>query len=263
MSSPEKPWQFLERLSVRKRLVVFLLMMGPLSLYFAVPIVYVFFSNDLAYRQVLSRPVTGTSLSADLRAAAAKLDLNEKLACHPRDADDEEAGLSPERQRYEAAFGFRQPLDRIFDVIHWMQGASAGRQPMLGHIDLYFKAEHWKLPILRRGFEVSDQTGTWETAYDKWKMGKIDSFCKAQQEHAEYGEPFDAPIAVNGELRDLLLRAADRTDVAVARYRAARVPLAILIGLLMAYPLASAGCYVWLVRSFLRERAERRAGART
>jgi hypothetical protein len=209
------------------------LMFGPIFLYFAVPIVYVFFWNDLAYRQIVSHPETKTSLADDLRHAAAKLDMNEKFHCHPR------------------AKG--RPADEVYKTVEWMDPAAFSRQPrMPRNIETYYRPKDWDLPLLRRGFNLASQIGWWLRDFEVFSLDTMDPVCKDQQKRVELGLPFGPPTAINGQLRPIFLHAADRTDAAVASYRAIRVPLAILIGLLIAYQVATAVFYVWFVGSMLR-----------
>jgi hypothetical protein len=195
------------------------MMLGPLMLFFIVPVAYSFFVNDLRYRNVVSDPDGRTRLSDDFRNAAATLNINEKFGCVPSSEG--------------------RPKEPIYTVLHG-NAVSLFRRFGYGpkYSKLYDSAYEWKVPVLRRGFDIRHYAYHWGPEYDELTL-RMDSVCKAQREHAENDEPFDPPIAINGEFRDILLRAADGTDAAVARYRAVRVPLVILVGLLSIYGLAS------------------------
>jgi hypothetical protein len=213
------------------------LMPGPLMLFFVVPIVYSFFVNDFTYRKVVSHPNDKSRLSDDFREAASSLNLNEKFACLP----------STDGRTKEP----------IYAIVEGMEGFVFGR---LGyHPDcskLYDSADEWGVPLVRRGFDLRHQPSRWVREWDALTL-RMDPLCKAQREHAENDEPFDPPIAINAEFRDILLRAADGTDAAVARYRAVRVPLAILVGLISLYGLASVVFYLWLTWGVICEVHER------
>lgn len=198
-----------------------------------------FFFLDERYRFAVHGPFGGTSMSADYRSATEALAGSEGFHCRSGSHRVLDVG------------SLLDPRDVELVAMQRAMSAVYEREVMLTETGLsraIWWVEELDLLAFRRASEIRRRFREGSTPLSELYDEKISPYCREQDHRRAAEEETLPPIQIAGEIRALLLRAADRMDEAVRAYEEVRPWLLVFFYTWIAYSVIGLFCAFYVVR---------------